>query len=298
MNNLEIWNKLGKTDPDLTKSFDNGRFKGTAISPVYCYSKMTEAFGPIGKGWKAEFKKDRFPLPNGEIMIFVDCALYTKEGDKWSEPIMGSGGDYIYRLTKNGPKADDDAEKKACTDAITNAMKFLGMSADVHMGKFDDVRYVENLKEEMKAKEPTREDYILEIDFLYELLKCTTTGEIDELTELWRETIDALPGSITENIKTQIGIQRKMRVDGILPQIILYKFKDVQHGVKFCAEVKKNIQEMEPEELQMWILANDEKLKAIDTCLKAEKYQTPEGSPYTRIMKSYNLKIKQPQAAE
>src|SRR5690554_2076086 len=35
-NNLDLWNRLGKTDPAHTKKFSRaGGFKGTAIKPIY-----------------------------------------------------------------------------------------------------------------------------------------------------------------------------------------------------------------------------------------------------------------------
>jgi uncharacterized short protein YbdD (DUF466 family) len=43
---------------------------------------------------------------------------------------------------------DDEAPKKAMTDAMTKAFSHLGMSADVFLGKFDDSKYVEQMKEE------------------------------------------------------------------------------------------------------------------------------------------------------
>jgi hypothetical protein len=50
--NLALWDRLGKTDPKHTKGFSRaGGFKGTAIKPIYTTQKMTEEFGPAGKGW-------------------------------------------------------------------------------------------------------------------------------------------------------------------------------------------------------------------------------------------------------
>jgi hypothetical protein len=54
---------------------------------------------------------------------------------------------------KNG-RVDSDASKKATTDAITKLLSQLGFSADVFLGKYDDQKYVEALREEFIEKPP------------------------------------------------------------------------------------------------------------------------------------------------
>ena len=48
-------------------------------------------------------------------------------------------------------QTDDEAFKKAYTDALSNAMKFIGVAADVHMGLFDDNKYVQQVRGEFEA---------------------------------------------------------------------------------------------------------------------------------------------------
>jgi hypothetical protein len=54
---------------------------------------------------------------------------------------------------RNG-RVDSDASKKATTDAITKLLSQLGFSADVFLGKYDDQKYVEALREEFTEKPP------------------------------------------------------------------------------------------------------------------------------------------------
>ena len=156
MNNLEIWDKLGKTDPSQTKAFKrSGGFKGTAIKPVYTERKMTETFGPVGTGWgfsEPTFKVE--PGANGEVLVFCWLSLWYVQDGKRSDPIPGVGGDKLIAKFSSGLASDDEAFKKAFTDAIGNAMKHLGMSADVHMGRFDDSKYVSDLTAEASAPAP------------------------------------------------------------------------------------------------------------------------------------------------
>ena len=62
--------------------------------------------------------------------------------------MFGVGGDKVVVKQSGGLRGDDEAFKKAFTDGITNALKMIGVGADVHMGMFDDDKYVNSLREE------------------------------------------------------------------------------------------------------------------------------------------------------
>lgn len=156
--NLTIWNTLGRTSPDQTKGFSRaGGFRGTAVKPVYTEQKMTELFGPCGIGWG--FSEPTFQLvPGSDGQTAVYCWLslwYVHDGAR-SQPVPGVGGDMVIVKQSSGLRTDDEAFKKAFTDAIGNAMKHIGMSADVHMGRFDDSKYVNELRrEDAEANTPS-----------------------------------------------------------------------------------------------------------------------------------------------
>ncbi|MGN8023028.1 hypothetical protein ACTJJ7_20175 [Phyllobacterium sp. 22229] len=157
--NLALWEKLGKTDPAHTKSFSrSGGFKGTAIKPMWSYKRMTEEFGPVGQGWgvyRPEFQV--VPASEGEVLVFCTVSIWYQKPDQIA---FGVGGDKAVGKNKYGLSADDEAFKKAYTDAVTNALKMIGVGADVHMGMFDDNKYVNAMKEEFgeepKTSEPKR----------------------------------------------------------------------------------------------------------------------------------------------
>ncbi len=150
MTHLEIWNTLGRTSPEHTKGFTRGGgFKGTAVKPIYTEQKMTEMFGPCGIGWG--FSEPTFQLvpgSDGQTAVYCWLTLWFVHDGARSAPIPGVGGDFVVVKQSSGLRTDDEAFKKAFTDAIGNAMKHLGMSADVHMGRFDDSKYVNELKRE------------------------------------------------------------------------------------------------------------------------------------------------------
>ena len=145
--NLKIWDALKTTDPAHTKKFTRaGGFKGTAIKPIYMVRKMTEMFGPAGKGWgmgEPAFKT----VECGEaIMVYCTVSLWWGNGE---QKVYGVGGDTVQGKNRNGVFVDDEAFKKAYTDAMSNAMKQIGVGADVHMGQHDDDKYVATVSEQL-----------------------------------------------------------------------------------------------------------------------------------------------------
>lgn len=153
--NTAIWDRLGKTDPKHTKAFTRGGgFRGTAIKPIYTTHKMTEEFGPAGKGWgMGEPTFQVVPGNDGQIAVFCTASVWWLDKDAGEVcTVYGVGGDMVVIKQSSGLRTDDEAFKKAFTDAIGNAMKHLGMSADVHMGLFDDSKYVREVAAELAAE--------------------------------------------------------------------------------------------------------------------------------------------------
>jgi len=152
--NLRHWTELGRTDPKHTKPFTRaGGFKGTATKPIWIEYRLTEHFGPCGIGWG--YQEPAFTLvPAGEeILVFCTVAAWYRDGDMNSDFIYGVGGDKVLVKRRDGLVADDEAYKKAFTDALGNAFKHIGSGADVHMGLFDDSKYVSEMRREF-AEEP------------------------------------------------------------------------------------------------------------------------------------------------
>jgi hypothetical protein len=190
-----IWDRLGKTDPSHTKKFSRaGGFKGTAIKPIYTEHKMTEEFGPCGVGWGIDAPVfTTVPGSDGQVAVYCSVSIWINIDGKVSAPIFGVGGDLVVVKQSAGLRTDDEAFKKAFTDAIGNAMKHLGMSADVHMGLFDDSKYVESLRDEMAEPEsfqpssgatlPKAKARSPYAELQTEIDACVT---VDDLAILWR----------------------------------------------------------------------------------------------------------------
>ena len=141
-NNRIYWDQLNETNPALTKEFNKFGKTLTTIDPQYQIMKMTEIFGPVGKGWSYDCKYNI-----SEKCVFAEVTIRWKSLTtiaNWFNygPICS-----VQALFKKNGSLDDEAPKKAMTDAMTKGFSHLGMSADVFMGKFDNDKYVQELKE-------------------------------------------------------------------------------------------------------------------------------------------------------
>ena len=56
-------------------------------------------------------------------------------------------------MDRNQTMVDADFAKKIETDALTKALSKLGFNADVFMGRFDDTKYVLEMKEKFKPED-------------------------------------------------------------------------------------------------------------------------------------------------
>lgn len=155
--NTALWDNLGRTDPSQTKQFTRGGgFKGTAIKPIWSYRRMTEEFGPCGHGWGVGEPSFQVVSGNdGEVLVYCTASVWYIREDA-QRTVYGVGGDKVVNKFSTGLKSDDEAFKKAFTDAVTNALKMIGVGADVHMGLFEDNKYVSEMRREF-ADEPAQQ---------------------------------------------------------------------------------------------------------------------------------------------
>lgn len=137
--NLHIFRQVQTVPENATKPFKSSYGKElTEIDPMWRIEKLTELFGVAGDGWYTEVtRQESITFANGEVCIFTDLDLYIKDSKtgKWSKPIRGTGGNRLVMMTENGLIADDEAYKKAYTDALGVACKALGFGADIYRGR-------------------------------------------------------------------------------------------------------------------------------------------------------------------
>lgn len=166
MENLNFYEQLRSVPKEAQKNFDNGRFKGTDINPMWRIKKMTEVFGPCGIGWYYEVVNRSLErsADSNVISAFIGINLYIKVDGEWSKPIYGEGGNNFTTFNRKWSSIDtsDEAYKMALTDALSNATKQLGLGADIwfandksHSTKYDVQQ--ENIKADMIKPKPVQE---------------------------------------------------------------------------------------------------------------------------------------------
>jgi len=154
MTNTSIWERVQSTDPKFTKNYKGaGGFSGTAINATYLVKKATEQFGPLGSGWGYEIVEERFdaggPISDKEGAYLCDAKIHTirlrlwymQEGERRELDHYGHTP-YIF-TNKYGVQTDMEAPKKSLTDAIKKCLSMLGFGADIHLGMYDDLAYVQ-----------------------------------------------------------------------------------------------------------------------------------------------------------
>lgn len=125
--------------PEILKVIEAGKLKGRFdINPQWKIEAMTNTYGLCGEGWKYQVvHTETVNCPGGEVLLFMMVQVSIKCGNSWSEPVTGYGGDYIVQSNKNGLVPNDEAYKMALTDALGNALKVLGVAAEVYKGNMD-----------------------------------------------------------------------------------------------------------------------------------------------------------------
>lgn len=201
--NKDIWDKVKRPPESALKTIGGGRLKGmTDISPQWRYEVMTEIFGPCGVGWKYEIE-NLWTLPGSDdqVVAFAQIGLYVagKSSDgKWSEKIPGIGGSMLVTKEKAGLNTSDEAYKMAVTDALSVAMKQLGVGADIYMGKFDGSKY----KDDPKAPDKEAEDAAYRIvtekyaDSILAIKTGIKDGQLSVASEAWFELSDDVKAAL------------------------------------------------------------------------------------------------------
>ena len=199
---LTLWNTLKRTDPRATKPFTrSGGFRGTQIDPAWRLERMTEVFGPVGRGWGYE----QVEWTIVERMVFVCVKLWYRDPASgevlWTGPQWG--GTEIVRRRRDGAEApDDECFKMSVTDALGKCMLQIGLAADIYLGQFDDSKYREESEAYYQAKaNPELQPAAVEA---FERGLRETVGavvDLDGLDALWR-------GGVSSRLR-EIGVVDK-----------------------------------------------------------------------------------------
>lgn len=152
MSNLDMFDRYSAVPDSAKKSIKGGRLKGmTDINPMWRIQCLTKEYGEVGFGWYVEVVEHwTEPQESGEIAMFVRLHLFVNRDGKWSKPIEGCGGSMLVAKESKGNYTDDEAYKKAETDALGTACKKLGIGSAVYWNGYSGSKY--------EQKEPARRE--------------------------------------------------------------------------------------------------------------------------------------------
>ena len=187
--NMELWDKLFHTDPNFTKPMYGGM---TTIDAYYQVREMTKEFGPVGQGWGWTVEETNNHDPR---LVVLRVALWYTLGNKRFDvpPQFGSSTtDLPYPDKEGNPQIDKDSWKKAVTDGISKSCSYIGMGGDVFLGRFDDNKYVEEMKERFKepvdtvdlseSREVLREEFANNAEWAADSLGWANVDSVDDLS--------------------------------------------------------------------------------------------------------------------
>lgn len=217
MSNLSLWESVERTDPNYTKSFNrSGGFSGTSINPTYLIKQATKQFGVVGIGWGWEIIKDEVMVGGliqvgdnfcNELIHTIQLRLwYVINGEKAS--VEHFGATTFVGKNKYGVFTDEEAKKKSLTDALTKCLSMLGFSADIHLGKWDDSKYVNDRRNEVAAEKVNNALSMIKD----ELEKLTTEEDIKRLFALSVKSYEFANGSQPYNAVVEMC---KKRIEAI-----------------------------------------------------------------------------------
>lgn len=133
---------MEQTDPAVAREVKFGKRKFTAICAQSQLKRATEIFGPLGSCWA--ITDERF-----SVLTEPPCMLYTANlSYSLNLPQLQASGTIPLHssMSYRDGKVDEDFAKKLATDALTKGLSKLGFNADVFEGKFDDNKYVTEMK--------------------------------------------------------------------------------------------------------------------------------------------------------
>jgi hypothetical protein len=249
--NLTIWLREMATDPafegrPVVKPFTRGGgFKGSAINATYIVMRLTQAFGPVGFGWGYEVLADDV-IPGAPVLNKSGVLLGHEQVQRtrirfWYYP-HGRNGEraefqqvgqttYVSWSEKFGRfTTDEEAWKKSLTDAITKAASHIGFGADVHIGLWDDNKYVNDRTADSEAQQRALDQAAAAEEI------AATKQKAQEIIENLAQAMD--PSAITRLRGDAIALRPNLKKHGLthIEMAIANAIREAQSRINPAAE--------------------------------------------------------------
>lgn len=182
MSNLDLWNKVEKTDPKHVKPITGKSYQGTSPKPHYLVRKATDTFGPIGIGWGFVIVDERIEDgAGGERMHIARVKVWYEWEGKRGEVEHIGGTQFSGTRSSGKPFTDEDAPKKSVTDALVKALSMIGFAGDIFMGRYDDSKYVSELQAEARRDEQPATNSVPQMSYADQIQSGNTIKGVEEV---------------------------------------------------------------------------------------------------------------------
>jgi len=150
--NMELWNKVCSPDPKYVKKARQSWGTIDTTDAQYQVKVLTELYGPVGQGWGyAASDMLVIPAPTeacpGQQVLTCGVTLWLGDRENCWGPVYGTAMLYNH---KGVP--DDEAPKKALTNAVSKGLSHAGFSADIYLKKWDGDKYDDGKAPKKAAK--------------------------------------------------------------------------------------------------------------------------------------------------
>jgi hypothetical protein len=152
--NKALWNRVCKTDPRHVKPITGKQYSGNSPKPYWIVERLTDEFGPCGIGWGFTILSERMErlTPTDVLHVAVVRLWFLKDGQRGEFEQIGQTK-AVYAKKDGTLLVDEDAPKKSVTDALVKCASYLGFAGDIFSGRWDDSKYVNDLKREFAEKD-------------------------------------------------------------------------------------------------------------------------------------------------
>jgi hypothetical protein len=194
--NLALWERVCVTDPRAVKPITGKQYSGNSPKPYWIVQRLTEEFGPCGKGWGFTILNERMErLTETDILhVAVVRFWYVSEGARCELEQIGQTK-AAYKTGKGTMLVDEDAPKKSVTDALVKCASYIGFAGDIFSGRWDDSKYIAWAREQYEEA-PTKPEPVAK-----SFRSSSTMGELEGLPADQQEYIRDLAIEVLGLIK-------------------------------------------------------------------------------------------------
>jgi len=158
--NKMLWERVYTTDPKAVKPITGKQYKGNSPKPYWIVERLTDEFGPCGKGWGFTIISERMErLSETDILhiAVIDFWYRLENSECHIQQIGQTKASYLSSASKL--IVDEDAPKKSVTDALVKCASYIGFAGDIFDGRWDDSKYVAEANREWRARDKANEKY-------------------------------------------------------------------------------------------------------------------------------------------